>query len=203
MKILLIGSSGTIGAAVEQALRARGHEVIGANHDGAGDYVIDFGNKATIIALLAKVGPIDAIVSTAGLARFGGLLELSDADFALGLDNKLMGQVNLLREGVAYLKDGGSITLTSGALAHSPMPGSAAISPVNAAIEGFVRAAALELPRSLRVNAVSPIFVTETAAAMGMPTANTLSAADTAKSYVAAVEGTMSGQVLDARDYVR
>lgn len=201
MQILLIGSTGTIGSAVEQALRAQGHDVIGANYGDADNYPIDFASKASITALLEKVGQVDAIVSTAGLARFGALLELSDADFALGLGNKLMGQVNLLREGFAYLKDGGSITLTSGALAHSPMPGSAAISPVNAAIEGFVRAAALELPRGLRVNAASPVFVTETAIAMGMPTAHTLSAATTAKTYLAAVEGRMSGQVLDARDY--
>ena len=203
MKILLIGNTGTIGAAVEQVLTAQGHTVIGA-HYGASDadnYPIDLASKASITALLEKVGELDAIVSTAGLAKFGGLLELSDADFALGIDNKLMGQINLLREGVAYLKDGGSITLTSGLLARSPMPGSAAISPVNAALEGFVRAAALELPRGLRVNAASPVFVTETAAAMGMPTTHTLTAALTAQTYLAAVEGKMSGEVLDARDY--
>lgn len=200
MKILLIGSTGTIGSAVNQVLAAQGHIVIGA-HYGSGEYPIDLASKASIAALLEKVGQVDAIVSTAGQARFGALLALSDADFALGLDNKLMGQVNLLREGVRYLRDGGSITLTSGLLAHSPMPGSAAISPVNAAIEGFVRAAALELARGLRVNAVSPVFVTETALAMGMPTANTLSAATTAKTYMASVEGHMSGQVLDARNY--
>jgi len=200
MKILLIGSTGTIGSAVKQLLSERGHAVIGANY-GSGDYQVDLANKVSITALFEQVGTVDAIVSTAGQAQFGALLALSDADFALGLDNKLMGQVNLLREGVQHLNDGGSITLTSGMLAHTPMPGSAAISPVNAAIEGFVRAAALELPRGLRVNAASPVFVTETAAAMGMDTANTLSAATTAKTYLASVEGNMSGQVLDARDY--
>lgn len=201
MKILLIGSTGTIGSAVNQLLSERGHTVIGANY-GVGDYQIDLSNKASITALFAQVGKIDAIVSTAGLSQFGPLLALSDTDFMLGLNNKLMGQVNLLREGVHYLNDGGSITLTSGMLAHTPMPGSAAISPVNAAVEGFVRAAALELPRGLRINAASPVFVTETAAAMGMDTSQTLSAATTAKTYLASVEGGMSGQVLDARDYV-
>lgn len=200
MKILLIGSTGTIGSALEQALTARGYSVIGA-HYGSGEYQVDLSSKDSIAALLQWVGKIDAIVSTAGLARFGALLELSDADFALGLGNKLMGQINLLREGVAYLNDGGSITLTSGVLAQSPMPRSAAISPVNAAIEGFVRAAALELPRGLRINAASPVFVTETAVGMGMDTRHTLSAATTARTYLASVEGSMSGQVLDARDY--
>lgn len=200
MNILLIGSTGTIGSAVKQLLSEHGHHVIGANHS-SGDYRVDLANKASITALFEQVGKVDAIVSTAGQAQFGPLLELSDSAFALGLDNKLMGQVNLLREGVKHLNDGGSITLTSGLLAQAPMPGSAAISPVNAAVEGFVRAAALELPRGLRVNAASPVFVTETAAAMGMDIGNTLSAATTAKTYLASVEGSMSGQVLDARNY--
>lgn len=200
MKILLIGSTGTIGAAVSQLLQQHGHSVIGADYQ-TGDYQLDLSDKATITALFERVGAIDAIVSTAGQSQFGSLLGLSDADFALGLNNKLMGQVNLLREGVRHLNDGGSITLTSGALAHTPMQGSAAISPVNAAIEGFVRAAALELPRDIRVNAASPVFVTETAQAMGMDTTHTLSAAMTAKTYLASVAGNMSGQVLDAREY--
>lgn len=199
-KILLIGSSGTIGSAVSAVLTQHGHTVIGANYS-EGDYRVDLSDKASIAALFERIGPVDAIVSTAGQARFGGLTELTDADFALGLDNKLMGQINLVREGLAYLNDGGSITLTSGMLAHTPMPGSAAISPVNAAVEGFVRAAALELPRGLRINAASPVFVTETAAAMGMDTTHTLSAATTAQTYLASIEGAMSGQVLDARDY--
>ncbi|MBI3283660.1 MAG: short chain dehydrogenase [Burkholderiales bacterium] len=200
MKILLIGSNGTIGAAVQQRLIESGHNVIGANYQ-AGDHQVDLSDKASIAALFERVGRIDAVVSSAGQSQFGPLLGLNDADFALGLDNKLMGQVNLLRIGVPYLNDGGSITLTSGALAHSPMPGSAAISPVNAAVEGFVRAAALELPRGLRVNAASPVFVTETALAMGMDTSHTLSAATTAKTYLASVTGDMTGQVLDARAY--
>lgn len=199
-KILLIGSSGTIGSAVRELLGQHGHTVIGANY-AEGEYQVDLSDKASITALFEQVGKVDAIVSTAGLSRFGSLSALSDDDFALGLANKLMGQINLVREGLAYLNDGGSITLTSGALAHTPMPGSAAISPVNAAIEGFVRAAALELPRGLRINAASPMFVTETAAAMGMDTSHTLSAATTAKTYLAGVNESMSGTVLDARDH--
>jgi NAD(P)-dependent dehydrogenase (short-subunit alcohol dehydrogenase family) len=57
---------------------------------------------------------------------------------------------------------GGSVTVTSGVLARQPMPGGAAISMVNAGLEGFVRGAAAEAPRGVRVNAVSPPWVTET-----------------------------------------
>lgn len=201
MKILLIGNTGTIGSALTSLFTSQGHTVIGANYD-SGDYRIDLSDKTSITALFHQVGKLDAIVSSAGLTRFGNLASLTDADFTLGLENKLMGQINLVREGVAYLNDGGSITLTSGALAHTPMPGSAATSPINAAVEGFVRAAALELPRGLRINAASPVFITETAIAMGLDIRDTLSAAITAKTYLASIEGKMSGAVLNAPDYV-
>lgn len=200
MKILLIGNTGTIGAAVQQLLTAQGHQVIGASHRH-GEYQIDLANPASITALLEKTGKLDAIVSTAGQVNFGALASLADADFQFGLSNKLMGQINLLRLGQAYLNENGSVTLTSGVLAQHPMPGSAVISMVNAGLEGFTRAAALELPRGLRINTVSPVFVTETAAMMGMGSEHTLSAAVTAKAYLASVTGSMNGQVLDVRAY--
>ncbi|OQX35674.1 MAG: short chain dehydrogenase [Oceanospirillales bacterium LUC14_002_19_P2] len=200
MKILIIGASGTIGKAVTERLKAD-HQVITANHN-SGDYQVDLGNKTSITALFEQVGPVDAVISTTGMAQFGTLEQLSDADYQLGLDNKLMGQVNLVRIGKAYLNKGGSVTLTSGFLAQNPMPGSISLSMVNGALEGFVRAAALELGEPLRVNTVSPVFVTETAQAMGMGTEGTLSAAQTANAYQASIEGKMTGQILDVRDYV-
>ncbi|GAA4651173.1 short chain dehydrogenase [Kistimonas scapharcae] len=200
MKILIIGASGTIGKAVTEKLKAN-HEVITANHN-SGDHQVDLGSKASITALFEQVGPVDAVISTTGMARFGTLEQLSDADYQLGLDNKLMGQVNLVRIGKAYLSEGGSVTLTSGFLAQNPMPGSISLSTVNGALEGFVRAAALELGESLRVNTVSPVFVTETAQAMGMGTEGTLPAEQTANAYQASIEGNMTGQILDVRDYV-
>ena len=81
------------------------------------------------------------------------------------------------------------------------MPGTAPTAMVNAGLEGFVRAAALDMADGGRINAVSPIFVTATAQRMGMPAAGTMSAAETAKAYEAAVNGDMTGQVLDVRDF--
>jgi NAD(P)-dependent dehydrogenase (short-subunit alcohol dehydrogenase family) len=166
MKILLIGATGTIGAAVAQALEAR-HEVIRASHSRS-VLTVDLADPESIRRLYAKIGRVDAVASVAGQAAFRPLLALTDADFALGLTNKLMGQINLIRFGIDNLTDGGSFTLTSGILSRQPMPGGAAISPVNAGIEGFARAAAIELPRGLRINAVSPGWVTETLIAFKM-----------------------------------
>lgn len=196
MKILLVGATGTIGKAAATALSPR-HEVVAVSHR-AGPIRVDLADKASIASLFQSVGRVDAVVSTAGAARFGALAALGDEDFAVSLANKLMGQVNLVRVGVASVADGGSFTLTSGVLSHTPMPGSAAISLVNAGLEGFARAAALELPRSIRINVVSPGWVRETLVAMKMDPATGTPASAVARFYVQSVEGNTTGTVLNA-----
>jgi NAD(P)-dependent dehydrogenase (short-subunit alcohol dehydrogenase family) len=195
MKILVIGASGTIGSAIATTLEAE-HEVHGASHTRSA-LAVDLADPDSIRRLYANLGGVDAVVSAAGDGVFRPLLELSDADFALCLGNKLMGQVNLVRFGVEVLADGGSFTLTTGILSRQPMPGSAAISTANAGLEGFVRAAALELPRGLRINAVAPGWVRETLIAMQMNPAIGTPAAQVAQTYIRAVEGSMTGQILD------
>jgi NAD(P)-dependent dehydrogenase (short-subunit alcohol dehydrogenase family) len=195
MRILVVGATGTIGTAVTQTLEAR-HEVLRASHVRSA-LKVDLADPESIKRLYARVGRVDAVISTAGQAAFHPLLALSDADFALGLTNKLMGQVNLVRFGIEALADEGSFTLTSGILSRQPMRGGAAISLVNAGLEGFVRAAALELPRGVRINAVAPGWVRETLIAMKMDPSPGAPAAVVAQTYVQAVEGHTTGQVLD------
>ena len=140
-------------------------------------------------------------MSAAGVAKFAPLNQLMDEDFLLSINNKLMGQVNLVRIGSRYVADNGSFTLTSGVLGREPMKGSAAISLVNAGIDGFVRAAALELPRGIRVNAVSPVWVKETLGALGMDPTNGMPARQVALTYLESVEGTWNGEVLETRSF--
>lgn len=160
---------------------------------------VDISSPDSIKQLYEAVAPIDAVVSAAGVAKFAPFDQLTDADFLLSVNNKLMGQVNLVRIGYRYMRDNGSFTLTSGVLSQEPMKGSVAISLVNAGIEGFVRAAALELPRGLRVNAVSPVWVRETLEALGMDPTNGMPAKQVALAYVENVEGTWNGEVFDTR----
>ncbi|MGF1703235.1 short chain dehydrogenase [Photobacterium makurazakiensis] len=199
MKILLIGGNGTIGKAVAQHLSNQ-HELVIAGYS-SGDVTVDLGSAESIRNMFDQVGQIDAVISTAGQASFAPLHALSDADYQLALQNKLMGQVNLVRIGREYVMKGGSIILTSGVLSRQPIPGSAAISMVNGALESYVKAAALELDE-LKLNVVAPVFVKETMAMMGMDTESGVSASDTAKAYVVAVEGNMHGQTLDITDYI-
>ena len=199
MRIVIIGSTGTIGRAVVDALSGN-HDIVRVGNRG-GDFQVDISSPESIKTLYDTVGNFDALISAAGLAKFGALAELTDEDYSLGLNHKLMGQINLVRLGMEYINDNGSFTLTSGLLAREPMPGSAAISTVNAGLNGFTRAAALEMPRGFRINVVSPIWVTETMEKMGMDTAGGMSAEDTARAYVESVESSRNGEVLDVRDF--
>jgi len=201
MKIIVIGATGVIGGAVAKALSANGHEVIKASRKGDVEVTLD--DPASLRAMFDKVGEIDAVVACAGNATFKPFADLTDADYELGFRSKLMGQVWVARYAMDRLRDGGSITLTTGILAQHPMVGSASISMVNAGLEGFVRAAALELPRGLRINAVSPPWVKETMVMYGMDPTPGLAAADVAKAYVAAVEGAHQGEIIDARSASR
>ena len=195
MRILIVGATGTIGQPLVSALGGR-HDLVLASRNRAHER-IDISDPSSIRALYQRVGRVDAVVSAAGEARFAPLTQLSDEDFAFSIGSKLMGQVNLVRYGVGSVTDGGSFTLTSGVLAQQPMSGSAAISLVNAGVEGFARAAALELqPRGVRVNVVSPPWVAETLQAMGQDPAGGLPAADVARAYVESIEGTQTGAVI-------
>ena len=198
MKIIVIGATGTIGSKVVEALSA-GHEVVGVARGT--DVRVNLEEPTTIHALFEHVRDVNAVISCAGNAVFKGFAELTDADYEVGLRSKLMGQVSLARIAKDHLRDGGSITLTTGVLAMQPMPGSASISMVNAGLEGFVRAAALELPRKLRINAVSPPWVRETLVKLGMDPTPGLASADVAKAYVAAVHGAYQGSILDPRQF--
>ena len=200
MKIILIGATGTIGRKVYELLQ-KGHDVVPVGFRD-GEYQVDIADKESIRSLFNQVGEVDAVISTTGLAEFGPVDELTDEQFSLGWSNKLMGQINILRVGQPFIRKGGVILLTSGMLANEPMPGSTSVSAANGAINSFIKAASLELGDKLRINAISPVFVKETMKMMGMDSSDGISAADTAKTYKTALEGSMTGEVFDVRNYV-
>lgn len=198
MRILVIGATGTIGAAVAELLK-EGNELVEVTRRSV-PVAVDLGDPASIRAMYAKVGTVDAVVSAAGAtARRRPLAEMTDDDFAYSIANKLMGQVNLVRYGIDSVADGGSFTLTSGVLGREPIPGSETISLVNLGLEGFAKAAALDLPRGIRVNVVSPPWVEETIAEYGLAGFRGLPAARVARAYAEAVTTGRSGTVIEPR----
>lgn len=195
MRILLVGASGTVGQAVAAEL-APHHELIRAGRN-SGDLRVDLTDPASVEQMYAQAGPLDAVVTTAGHVHFGELADTTPAQFMSGLEDKLMGQVNVVLAGIRRLRDGGSFTLTSGITAEEPIRLGANATTVNAAIEGFVRAAATELPRGLRINAISATLLTESLEAYGpyFPGFEAAPGARVALAYRRSVEGVGSGRV--------
>ncbi|MCS2152428.1 short chain dehydrogenase [Scandinavium goeteborgense] len=197
MKIVIVGASGTVGRAVVAELDQNGqHELIRVGHR-QGDVLVDLTDEASVDALFARTGKVDAIIATTGNVFFGPLSEMTAEDFTLGLQDKLLGQVRLALKGQHFLNDGGSITLTSGIIADVPIAQGVNATTVNAALAGFVQAAACELPRGIRINLVSPTLLTESEAVYGpfFPGFESVPAARVALAFRRSVEGVQSGQV--------
>lgn len=195
-KILLVGAAGTLGQAVAAHLRACGHQVLTASRNDA-HHRLDLGEEASIRSLLQALGPLDAIVATTGKVHFGPLQQMSAAQFDVGLQDKLLGQVRLALVGQHHLAPGGSITLTTGILSEQPIAQGASATAVNAALEGFVRAAALELPPGRRINAVSPSVLAEALDSYGpfFPGFEAVTAARAALAFQRSIDGIDNGQV--------
>lgn len=149
MKAIVIGATGTIGHEVAERLRESGYEVTGASRHS--HVKVDIEDEDSVKKLLERTGQVDVIVSAAGTAAFGEINKLTDKEFSLSFRNKLMGQIKLLQNGLAYLNPGGTILLTGGIFAYRPIRGSAAIAMVNLGLEGFVRAAALEMDKNVKL----------------------------------------------------
>lgn len=199
MKVLVIGATGAVGKAVVNELAQR-HEVIQASRSSV-TFPVDITQAASIEALFKKTGKIDAIVATVGSVHFGLLSEMTGEQFRIGVNNKLMGQVELVLQGQKYLNDGGSITLTSGIISDEPIRLGANACAVNRAVEGFVCGAAIELPRGIRINVVNASVLVES-----LPTYapffigfDAVPAARVALAYARSVDGADSGQIYRVR----
>jgi NADP-dependent 3-hydroxy acid dehydrogenase YdfG len=194
MKILLVGATGHVGSAVHSALRDT-HDVITASRNAG--IRVDVTDPASVTEMYRAAGPVDAVVVTVGAAPFKPLADLTRDDFTAGFTGKVLAQINLVQEGVASIADGGSFTLTTGILAREPIRTGAASSMANGALEAFVHAASIELPRGVRINAVSPTVLTEaTGYHSSFPGFVPADAAIVAQAYRKAIENPYTGRIL-------
>jgi NAD(P)-dependent dehydrogenase (short-subunit alcohol dehydrogenase family) len=157
MKIIIIGASGTIGKHVVKRLET-GHEIIKVGSK-SGDIQVDISSVEAITVMFETLGSFDALISVAGTGHIGPLETMTDLNFRETVNSKLMGQVNLVLIGQHYINPAGSFTLSSGSVAHDPVLQTASLSSINAAVDGFIRGAAIELKHSVRINSVSPTVV--------------------------------------------
>lgn len=192
----MIGGHGTIGKKVAAHL-SRKHEILIAGRSG-GDLTVDIADAGSIRAMFAAAGNIDAVVCIAGEAKWDWLENLSEEDFYIGIRSKLMGQVNLVRIGCEFLADNGSFTLTTGILADDPVAMTTSAALVNGALHSFVRAAAPELKRGLRLNAVSAGLVEDAADKYRdyFPGHDPVPMNRVVNGYVRSIEGLGNGEII-------
>ncbi len=195
MKVILVGAEGDIGKAACAELEPR-HELIKVGRS-SGDIQVDIADERSVQAMYEKTGQVDAVVSTAGDVHFGALGDMTQQDFMTGLQQKVMGQVNLVLVGLKYLADGGSFTLTSGVLDRDPIVMGANAATANGALGGFVAGAAIEMPRGLRVNVVSPGLLDVSVPRYGawFPGHEPVCSKSVGRAYAKSVEGAATGQV--------
>lgn len=157
MKIVIVGASGTMGRHLASAFE-KDHKVIKADRH-SNEIKVDITSPESIENMYKNIGSFDALISTAGPTYVGPWKNLTDKTFRNGVEGKMMGQINLVLIGQHYINPKGSFTLITGALTHDPQKNFANASAANAAVEGFVRAAAIELENGIRINAVSPTVI--------------------------------------------
>ena len=203
LRILVVGASGVLGRAIVAELGQR-HEIVAAGSK-SGDVRLDIADPASVATGLKAAGPLDAIACAAGVVNYAPLsaiapVPIAGSAYGLGLVNKLMGQVNLTLAAREVLRDGGSITLISGVLADQPIVAGSSASMVNGALESFVRAAAIEMPRGLRVNVVSPTVFEESmdAYAPFFRGFDPVPVRRAARAFSRSIEGRQTGQVYKA-----
>ncbi|RUL50456.1 short chain dehydrogenase [Lysinibacillus antri] len=194
MKILLVGATGTIGSAVRNELTLR-HEIITAGRNGA-DIFVDITSPESIKNMYQTVGKVDAVINTAGNVYFGSLSELTLENNEITIQSKLKGQMNLVLLGLNHVNDKGSFTLTTGITMDDPVVGGASAAMACGAIRAFVQSAAIDMPRGIRINNISPTVLEEAIEEYGpaFPGIVPVSGKKVAQAFRKSVEGAQTGQ---------
>ena len=194
MKVVVIGATGLIGKAVTTLLTDKGHEIIQASRNTQPSLSLD--DPASIEAFYKATGEVDAVICTAP-QRGGGMGPITGfSDETIDSDTKckLLGQVNLVRKGLANIQPGGVFILTGGMSGFTVVPKSSIGRMLNIALDKFVSGVAPELEDGRRIVIVHPAPVREAVIQLGMDGARFPDAATTATAYLKAMDGTNTGE---------
>jgi NAD(P)-dependent dehydrogenase (short-subunit alcohol dehydrogenase family) len=104
------------------------------------------------------------VANAAGDVFPGPLEQTTDEQWANSIRSKGMGQINLVPAALPFIADKGSFTLVSGVLTDEYMHSGTIGTTINHLVEGFVKAAAVELPPGVRINCISPTVLAEAVA---------------------------------------
>ncbi len=195
MKIIIVGANGAVGKAAFDELSNR-HEVIRVGRH-SGDIQADIEDPESVRAMYKQAGNVDAVVCAIGHGHFGPVDEMTTDLFMKGINHKVVPQISLVFEGFNYLNNGGSFTLTSGVLNRDPIAGGASAAAANGALDGFVLGASVDMPRGIRINAVSPEILEVSRARLDGLFRGHVHVSNEAVglAYSKSVEGCLTGQV--------
>ncbi|MGA8259658.1 MAG: short chain dehydrogenase [Arenicellales bacterium] len=196
MKIIVIGAGGAVGSAVCNELGPR-HELITVGRN-SGDIQADITDRDSIRAMYRKTGKVDAVACASGSVHYGPFTELTQEKVMVGLNSKVMGQVNVVLCGLDHVNDDGSFTLVSGVPDRDPVRSGTCAATANGALAGFVTGAAIEMPRGLRINVVSPGLLDVSVPTFGpfFPGHEPVSSARVGLAYAKSIEGAITGKVI-------
>lgn len=155
-RVCVIGGGSGIGASVARLAADAGAEVLTAGRSGRGAAaVVDVTDDASVAGYFAGAGTLDHVVVSVSTAMPGCLVGGGWAAMRVGFETKYWGALRVVRAAAPLMAAGGSIVLISGVASRRAVAGMENLTPLNAAVEGLVRALAAELA-PLRVNGIAP-----------------------------------------------
>ena len=167
--VLVTGASGGIGSAVGALMHSRGWTVTGTDvqppaddvkHVGWNVLQVDIGDAAALewaVGQARSIAPVTAIVHAAAMQPLGPVGGLGLSVWEQTLRVNVLALEQIVQACLDDLREHrGAVVAVSSVHAHATTPGIAAYSTSKAALEGWVRAAALDLGPTIRVNAVAP-----------------------------------------------
>lgn len=196
-KVLVVGATGTIGKAICAEL-SRDCQLIKVG-SSSGDDTVDIASTDSIINLYNRHQDVDAVICSAARdVIFAPLVDMTKEKYITSMQSKQLGQIDLVIQGLKMLRDHVSFTLTTGLLNCDPIAAGSAAGMVNGAIEGFARAAAIDMPAKQRINVVSPNLLLESVEKYRdfFPGYLPVPAATVALAYRKSVMGHQTGQVI-------
>ncbi len=167
--VLVVGGTSGMGYAVAQQALAAGARVVVASRSadkvakaaetlgaGASGEQVDVMDGDSVARLWERLGQVDHLVICAASIKAAGFRGASIEDAQASMDSKLWGPFRLIQK--ARIAPDGSILLFSGLASRRPSAVTGTLSAINAAVEAFGQALALEL-KPVRVNVICPGLV--------------------------------------------
>jgi NAD(P)-dependent dehydrogenase (short-subunit alcohol dehydrogenase family) len=168
-RVIILGGSSGLGLATAKAAGAEGASVVIVSGNqqridnalkelphGSTGFAVDLSKEEKIKAFFEQAGSFEHLVYTAGENLTLNLIGETNIDEAHTFFNvRYWGAFAAVKYGAPHINAGGAISLISGTASARPGAGWSIASSICGAMEGFVRAMAVELA-PIRVNAVVP-----------------------------------------------